>query len=196
MPLQPITPPADEPVTLTEAKNHLRLETAADDASVLVMISAARLWAEEHCWRGFVTQVWELVEPCFPDDAGLPAAREGFELPRGNLVSVASVKYIDSNGVEQTMPTADYTVDTVTVPGRVRRAYGKSWPSYRSQWDAVRIRYTVGWDVTSVPKPIKQALLLLISQMYEHRTPEVAGAVSKVQFAVEALLGPYRLVRL
>ena len=53
----------------------------------------------------------------------------------------------------------------------------------------------VGTSVANVPAPIKQAILLLISQMYEHRTPEVTGAVvSPVVFAVDALLAPYRMV--
>lgn len=195
MPFFVVTAPASEPVTLAEAKSHLRLEIGDDDADVNRLIAAARLWAEEYCWRGFVTQVWELVDEQFPNDSCLPVAREGFKLPRGNLVSVASVKYIDVNGVEQTLAGSEYTVDTVSEPGRVRRAYGKSWPSYRSQWDAVRIRYTVGWSGANVPAPIKQALLLLIAQMYENRVPEVTGTIiSKVGFAVEALLQPYRLL--
>lgn len=196
MPVQLITGPAQEPVTLAEAKAHLRIEHGLDDAGVTALIVAARAWVEEHCWRGLVTQTWELVEACFPDDADLEAARQGFELPKGNLVSVATVKYLDADGVQQTLAGSDYLVDTVAVPGRVRLAYGKSWPSYRYQWDAVRIRYDVGWAVGAVPQPIKQAILLLVSQMYENRTPEVTGTiVSPIQFAVTALLGAYRLVR-
>lgn len=111
-------------------------------------------------------------------------------------MSVTSVKYLDGNGTQQTIASSDYLLDVVSVPGRVRLAYGASWPAHREQWDAVRVRYVVGWAVASVPQPIKQALLLLVSQMYEHRTPEViGGAVSPIQFAVDALLRPYRLVR-
>ncbi|MEK7178543.1 MAG: head-tail connector protein [Patescibacteria group bacterium] len=196
MPLQLITPPALEPVSLAEANAHLRLETSVDDAAVISLIIAARHHVEQMCWRGLVTQTWELVATGFPFDSCSPIAQQGFELSMGNLSSVASLKYIDPNGVEQTMPSADYAADAVAVPGRLRLAYGKSWPSYRQQWDAVRIRYAVGWAPGAVPQPIKQAMLLLISQMYEHRTPEVTGTiVSAVSFAVEALLGPYRLVR-
>lgn len=193
---QLITAPGAEPVTLAEAKDHLRLDHALDDTKVNALITAARQYIEEQCWRGLVTQTWELVGSTFPDDACLPAERQGFLLPMGNLVSVASLKYIDQNGVEQTMTPGDYTVDAVSVPGRLRLAYGKSWPSYRYQWDAVRIRYVVGWAVDAVPQPIKQALQLLVAQMYENRTPEVTGTiVSKVSISFENLLRPYRLVR-
>lgn len=184
-----VTPPAAEPVTLTEAKAHLRLEHALDDTYVTALIKAARIHAEDVCWRGFVTQTWELILEAFP-------GADEVELRKGNLGAVTSVKYIDANGVEQTMASADYVVDTVSVPGRVLLAYGKSWPTTRDQWDAVRVRYTVGWAEAAVPLPIKQALLLLVSQMYEHRTPEVIGAtLAKVGFAVDSLLSPYRLAR-
>lgn len=186
---QLITPPAAEPVTRAEAKNHLRLETDLDDDDVDRLIVAARQWAEEYCWRGFVTQVWEFVADEFP------SCDDGFKLPRGNLAGVTSVKSIDANGVEQTMSSGDYSVDSTREPGRLRLGYGKSWPSSRSQWDAVRVRYTVGWSADQVPAPIKQAVLLLIAGMYENRAPEVSGTiVSPLQVVtVKALLESYRL---
>lgn len=187
-----ITKPASEPVTLTEAKAHLRLEHALDDAYVSALIVAARQWAEEYCWRGFVTQTWETVLEGFPCGDEIP-------LSKGNLSSLVSVTYIDANGAAQTLSfneILDVVVDAVSEPGRVLLGYGKSWPTTRDQWDAVRIRYVVGWPVADVPVPIKQAILLLVSHLYEQRSPEIVGTiVSPVQFAVEALLGPYRLRR-
>lgn len=195
--VQRITEPAAEPVTLAEVKAQLNLEHELDNPLLEVMLAAARAWVEEHCWRGVVSQGWKVVEACFADHPELPLERQGIELPKGNLVTVESVKYVDGDGVEQTLvENADYVVDTMSVPGRVRLAYGKSWPSHRSQWDAVRIEYTVGWEVAAVPAPIKQAVLLLVSQLYEQRTPEVTGTiVAAVGFSLTALLQPYRLVR-
>jgi uncharacterized phiE125 gp8 family phage protein len=187
--LRVATPPTAEPVTVEEAKAHLRLEGNAEDSYVQTLIQAARQHVEETCWRGLVTQTLEGVLSGFPDDA--------LELPRGRLASVDSVTYVDTAGVLQTLPSSEYQVDTTSEPGRLLPAYGRSWPSTRRQWDAVRVRYTVGWPVAEVPAPIRQAVLLLVANMYEHRTPEVTGsAVSPVRFAVDALLGPYRLVRL
>jgi uncharacterized phiE125 gp8 family phage protein len=184
-----VTPPASEPITLTEAKNHLRLEGDDDDAYVATCIRAARQHVEQVCWRGVVTQTREAILEAFPCGP--------LELPGGNLVSVASIVYVDANGAEQTLDAGAYEADTVSEPGRLLLAYGQSWPSARCQWNAVRVRYTVGWEVADVPAPIKQALLLLVAQMYEHRVPEViGGTLSKVAFAVDALLDHYRLVSL
>jgi len=198
VPARLVTAPTSEPVSLAEAKAHLRLETTADDTLVAALIVAARQWAEEYLWRGLVTQTWELVLDAFPE-------RGEIELPRGNLVSIASLKYVDDNGTEQTWAASNYTKDDTSEPGKLRLAYDKDWPSARDQWDAVKIRYTVGWageaaqmpaEADRVPAAIRAAMMLVISQLYEHRTPEVVGTiVSKVSFAVEALLGPYRLAR-
>jgi uncharacterized phiE125 gp8 family phage protein len=109
-----------------------------------------------------------------------------------------AVKYIDQNGVQQTLAPSVYTLDNVSVPARLQLAYGQAWPMTREQWDAVRIQYVVGWaNAAAVPPPIIQAMLILIAAMYEFRTPEVdARSLAKVGFSVDALLQPYRLVRL
>lgn len=189
MRLRVVTPPVSEPVTLAEAKAHLRLESTDDDTYVSALIQAARQHVEEVCWRGVVTQTLELVLESFPEG-------ESVVLPWGNLSTISSVAYVDGDGAEQTLDPGEYGADAISVPGRLVLGYNKSWPSTREQWNAVAVRYTVGWVVASVPAPIKQALLLLVSQMYENRTPEVTGvSMGKVAFAVDALLAPYRLVR-
>lgn len=236
MGFQLITGPAAEPVTLGEALAHLRLEVADDNDYVVSLISMARQYIEEVCWRALVTQTWELVLESFAGEDTLELGTRGrrygsglgsfTESPRGNLSTsgflpwivlpkgnlwgtpstppasqVLSVKYIDENAVEQTLDPSNYTVDAVDVPGRVRLAYGKYWPSTLwPRWDAVRIRYVVGWDVTNGvwggPVALKQAMLLLISQLYEHRSPEViARGIVQIQFSADALIAPYRLNR-
>ncbi len=184
-----ISQPASEPVTLAEAKDHLRIEHELDNAFITLVVKAAREHAEKHCWRGFVTQTWELVAERFPE-------KDFICLPKGTLASVTSVKYLDTDGAEQTLATSEYLVDTTSAPPRIRLAYGKSWPATRDQYNAVVVRYVVGSTVDAVPAPVKAAILLLAAQMYEFRTPEVLGTiVSKVGFTFDALLSSYRLRR-
>jgi hypothetical protein len=209
--------PESEPVSLAEVKTQLSLETAEDDAFLeQVLIPAARRHVEAHCNRGIVQQTWEAVldafpcasqyarHSCFPTFSGQGACKVCqlyIELPHGQLATlvdddpaVESIKYIDLAGDEQILDTDEYSIDTLSVPGRVHLAYGKSWPQARKQWDAVKITYVVGWEADAVPEPIKQAMLLLISQMYEHRVPEITGTIiNAVKFSYEALLSPYRI---
>src|ERR1043166_2474175 len=84
MSLQLTAPPAIEPVTLDEAKAHLKLDTDADDDLVTRLISAARARAEWHLGRALGAQSWILWlggGPC----AGLA------EIPLPPLQSGASV---------------------------------------------------------------------------------------------------------
>ena len=74
MSLQLITPPALEPVTLDEAKAHLKVDTTDDDALIERLIAAARARAEWHTGRAFLTQSWILWLDCWPplDVAEIP----------------------------------------------------------------------------------------------------------------------------
>jgi hypothetical protein len=121
--------------------------------------------------------------------------RPWIELPFGALASVGSVTYVDQGGTLQTLtPVTDYAVDAVHVPGRVYPAPLKSWPVPRAQWDAVKVQYIVGDAVNSVPKSIKQAVMLLIRAMWRHGTDAPAAAQS-ISFSFEALLAPHRIMR-
>lgn len=187
--------PADgDAVSLELAKKHLVIDHAVDDVLIAQIIGAATKYAEEICNRGFVVQTWEAVFRRFPvsscgEDTYL-------ELKRGNVIDPAPViTYRDAAGASQTLASSVYLVDDVSVPGRVRLAPDQEWPTIQNRWDAVRVEYTVGWAADEVPEPIVQALLLLIAQMYENRTPEITGTiVSKIEFSFNALLSPYRIL--
>lgn len=216
-----VTPPATEPVTLAEAKTHLRLEETRDDSYVTTLIVAARQYIEKVCWRGLISQSLQLIRPSFRGTdnyevsadfvAGFPQPLpvEGsrfqpyLELPQGHLAASpnVSVLYLDENGAEQTLSSSAYIVESR--PNDNGRLWlnvngGYSWPNTLDRFDAVKVNYTVGWaDASSVPAPIKQALLLLVSQLYEYRSPQVTGTiVASLEFSINALLSPYRLVRI
>lgn len=220
MPFQVLTPPSVEPLSLTEAKDHLRVDFSTDDTYITTLIPAARQYVEAICWRGLLTQTVELtlagftshrhshtyggsfLPPYggyFPFELHPHNLHHGIELPGGQAAALDedAITYIDSNGAQQTLDPSVYSFDNVSVPAKLHLAYGKSYPNTRPQWNAVSITYDVGWATPDdVPSPIKQAMLLLVSQMYEHRTPEVAGVLSAVQFTIDNLLQPYRLLRL
>ena len=185
------TAPTVEPVTLTEAKEHLRLEHDLDDTFVTTLIEVARSYIEKLTWRALLSQTWELYLGSFP-------GFDYIELPKGTLLSVTSVKYIDPDGVLQTLSTDVYELDQKSPNGRVILKHDESWPSIRERWNSVQVIYVAGYGTTAatVPAPLRHATLLLISQMYEHRTPEITGTmISKLGFSFEALCAPYRLRR-
>jgi len=199
LPERLVTPPVVEPVSIAEAKAHLVVETADDDALIATCLIAAREHAEGFCNRKFVTQTWQALFSAFPASSTPDGQKDVYlELSRGNLADPdVEVTYVDENGDVQTLDPSVYLVDDATVPARVRLAPDGSWPSVQTRWDAVRVEYIVGWEPEAVPSSVKQAIAILVSQMYEHRTPEVTGTITaSVKFSFEALLSQHRIIYL
>jgi uncharacterized phiE125 gp8 family phage protein len=169
--------PASEPVTLAEAKLHLRQDTAADDALITSLITEAREWAEDFTNRAFITQTWEMVTDVMPPWQVL--------LARPPLVSVTEVRYIDSNGVSQIMPSADYQVENGSQPF-IAPAWGKMWPAVRPGAAAWRVIYQAGYGAAAanVPEGIKLGIKQRIAQSYEARGDAAVGLG-----AVNAVMG-------
>jgi len=185
MALKLITAPATEPITLDEAKAHLRVVGDDEDALITALIAAARQGAEHITGRALMPQVWELV---------LDEFECTINLPKPPLVAVASVKYVDTNGVLQALDESAYQVDADSVPARVMPAYGASWPSTRCQPNAVRIQFQCGYaDAAAVPQEIKTWMLLRISALYENRDAVNVGNIVTEFPYVERLLDAYRV---
>ncbi len=145
MAVKTLTQPLIEPVTLAEAKLHLRnIGTDLEDSLILQRISAAREYVEQTLTnRAFIRQTLELVVNGWPRKYidGHLAGR----LLRPPIQSVTSIIYRDTDGTNHTMPTADYIVDTDSEPGLV--VPDTSWPSERLyKVNAVRVRYVAGYD--------------------------------------------------
>lgn len=190
MPLQLVTPPALEPVTLSEARLHLRVDTADDDPLIGALISAARLHAEMLTARQFLPARWRLVLDRFT-----PMVL----LNRSPVVSVISVRYLDMGGLWQIMPATDYVVESSSEPARITPSFGKIWPPTLPQIGSVEILFDAGYaDATKVPDGIKRWMLLRVGSLYQHREEMSvlpAGRIDPLPF-VDSLLDPYRVVTL
>jgi uncharacterized phiE125 gp8 family phage protein len=185
MALKLITSPDGEPITVAEAKQHLRVDGADEDTYIATLIVAARQRAELETGRWLLPQVWELGLKGFPVEIRLHGAP---------LIELASISYVDQAGVLQTMAGDEYQLDDYSEPPRIVPAWGTRWPVVRCQPNAVLVRAQFGYaDAAAVPAAIKQWMLLTIAGMYENREDVAAGAqFSALPFA-DRLLDPYRL---
>lgn len=180
-----ITAPASDPVTLGEAKAHLRVDHSDEDARITSLIKAATSYLDGRTGvigRCLVTQTWELTLDAFP-------AKE-IELPLGPVASVTSVKYVDAAGLEQTLSAGSYYVDTASLSAWV--VPEDTWPATMAAANAVTVRYVAGTAAASVPEAIRQAILLLVGHWYENRQPVADGSIASLPFTVDALLAPFR----
>lgn len=156
-----VTPPTEEPVSLAEAKLHLRVDHTEEDALISVLIMTAREYVEMYTRRQLVTATWRLTLDCWP---------YCIRPPKPPLATVTTLAYIDSTEVLQVVDPTTYRVDTSLEPGRILLAAGASWPVAASVPGAVQVEYTAGYGAASaVPATFKQAMLLTIGDLYEHR---------------------------
>lgn len=169
MSLRLINPPSVLPVTLAEAKTHLRVGHSEDDALITLMIESAAAVAEQQMNRALMAQTWELIIDAFPVAE--------IKLPRPRVLSIEQVSYIDPEGVEQTLAADAYTLDADLAPGWLLPALGTTWPSTRDQANAVRVRFVAGYgsDAAAVPSNVQAWLLMHVGAAYRNREAFAAG---------------------
>lgn len=187
---QVITASSLEPVSISDTADHLRVAQSTEHPYIAGLISAARAWVEQYTGRTLMPTTLEAQYDNWPGNRQIL-------IPLPPVTSVTSLKYIDKDGTENTVDSGDYLVDTVPAPGVLRLDYDASWPTATLQPGMpIRIRYVAGYvDRYRVPAPIKQAIYLLVGDMYENRETVVVSpgmTVAKLDTAY-ALLANYRV---
>ena len=187
--LSVVTAPKSEPVTVSEAQLHLRVDGVDENALIARLIQSAREYCEPIARRAFMPQTLMMSFSAWPACAD----RNYLELLRPPVQSVSNIKYYDSAGVLQTMTSSDYVADLVAAPPRIYLADGVAWPSATLRAGlAIEVTYVAGYAKADVvPARYKQAMLLLIGHWYENREQIVVapGATSAtLRLAVESLL--------
>ncbi len=187
MSLTLITPPSSEPVTLDEVKAHLKVDTADDDALIGSLITAARVRAEWHTGRAFVTQSWTQSLDAWPESGLVEIA-----LPPLQSVTQVTVYALDDAG--SIVDASLYRVDAASAPARLMLKGIFAPPVLVLRpIDAVEIAFTAGYGgADAVPGPVKQAILQIVADLYTRRGDE-ANVVSS---AAQAMLAPYRIFKL
>ena len=177
MPLQLVTPPAGEPVSLAEAKQHLRVDGGDDDLLIGSLITAARQAAETQTGRQLITARWKLLLDAFPGPLMQSASGASFSLPGHAILlakcpvqSVVSIEYLDMIGATQVMPASDYVLDAACEPARLTPVFGKTWPPTLPQMGAVSVTFDAGYGAaSSVPEGLKSWIKLRVGSLYGHR---------------------------
>jgi uncharacterized phiE125 gp8 family phage protein len=180
MSLQLISPPSTEPVTLSEAKAHLKVDTTDDDALITRLITAARARAEWHTGRAFLTQSWILWRDCWA---------ECVEIPLPPLQAITAVTTFARDGTPTVLDPDSYTIDAASQPARI--AFGCIAPLNLRRVNAVAIAFDAGYGdaADDVPAPVREAILEIVAELYVHR----GDGPEDVSLSAQALLAPYRV---
>ena|SRR5690606_4280152 len=185
-----VTPPASEPVNLSEAKAQLNVTSSSQDTQITRLITVARRQVERYLKRALITQTWKVYYNCF---------HHCMEIPYPPLQSVTHVKYFDDKGILQTLSESDfYWVDKESEPARIVRKYDAIFPELLvGRPNAVEIQYVAGYgNADAVPEDIRHAILMLVTDYFDNRGELVVGdRVSAVRIPnfIQGLLHDYRM---
>ena len=165
MGLTQIVAPTTAPVTISEAKQHLRVMRNDEDALIGNLIASATRLCETYSGRQLVSATYALQLDDFPGGYGI------IRLPRTPVQSVSGLTYVDADGTTQTLSTDYYELVTSDTVAMIVLKPGQTWPSVQSdKYGAVTVTFIAGYGAASaVPQAAKSAIKLLLTTMFNVR---------------------------
>lgn len=195
---QLITPPTTLPVTVAEFKEWAGVyySPAENEAKITSLLTAATKSLENETGRAFITQEWKAVLDRFPRGRTIELGRSPLQIEGGSPVApLTTVKYVDVDGVQQTLPAEYYTVDAVSEPGRIVLNPGYCWSQTKCVANAVEITYTAGWPTANeVPDGIKTLVKFLTNVWYDNPLPLSDKNMLPIPRTLEHLVADWRVV--
>ena len=191
MPSILLSAPAVEPVTLADAKQHLRVEHDADDDLIAALIAGARVHVEAQTRRALISQSWRLSRDAWPADGRIAV----LPVP---LVALGAARIYRRDGSTQSIDPAAFVIDKAAAPAVLSFAAG-AMPAPGRVIGGIELDLDVGYGAApdDVPQPLRQAIRVLVAHWYENRGLAAIGrAVAALPQTALALLAPYRVVGL
>lgn len=185
-----LAPPTLEPVSLEEAKAHLRLAGSDDDDYVSALIVAARLQVETAIRRVLIDQTWRVYRDDWPADGSI-------DLPIAPVRSIVEIVVYDADGEPTTLAPTAWALDVASVPARLRLL--GTGPAPGRPLNGIEIDVVAGYGPSgvAVPQSLRLAIMMLVARWFENREGAGFGIVpSAVADAFEALVAPHRVMRL
>jgi len=180
-----VAAPSAEPVSLAEAKLHLRVDAAVtdEDSTITAMIVAARAHIENYTGLAIATQTIELLTDRWDDMALLPVAP----------VQSATIAYLDQSGATVTLDASAYAlVGSASLQPAIVPAVNAIWPSTADRADAIKLTLACGYSAP--PEPVKLAIRMLVAQWFVNREAMVvAPSIEEIPVGIAAILANYRL---
>ena len=182
-------PPVMEPVTLTEARQFLRLDQTDEDSLLATLITAARLMIEAASGRCLIEQPWRIVLDRWP-------AGGEIRLPLSPLLRIEAARVYDVLGAAQAVANASLTPDKAADPPVIRLT--GEVPEIGRAHGAIEIDIVVGFGATAaaVPAPLRQAVLRLAARWFEQRGDVASRDAAQLPAEIAALLAPFRRLKL
>ena len=180
--LRRTVPAASLPLSVMDAKDHLRVTDSRDDYLVEGYLRAALEAVGEMSGRVLAAETWAMSAASASGDV---------PLPKCPVISLTSIEYFDANETAQTANVADFYLFKDDDKAFLRPKAGKSWPTTASREDAITITFTVGYS--TLPHGLKSAVLLMLGHLYENREGVADGGKTAIPLGVESLVNLHRI---
>ena len=165
--LKRVTAPVVEPVSLAEAKAHVRVDNEAEDTLIQGYIATAREWCEDYLDRSLVTQQLTMKLDYLPAEVELPRPPV---IASGTATAVVITYTTSISGSTAVLSTASYRVDRDATPGTIVPPYGEAWPSHIIDRNSVAVTWWAGYgEAAAVPQRVKNAILMCVHELYVGR---------------------------
>lgn len=185
------TQPLVEPVSLAEAKAHCRIDSDNDDFYLMSLITAAREWVETYMDEALIHQQLVMRLDGFPAEIELPRP----PMATSGTSTAVSVTYTsDQSGATAELSSSSYRVDRDTKPGVIRNNYGGAWPGHLTDYNSITVTWWAGRGDSgqSVPRGVRNAILMLVGHWFERRLAADSGSLNDIPYGAKALLDAHR----
>lgn len=191
LPPELVTAPTAKPISLAEAKAHLRVDHDLENDVIERAIAAAVVHLDGYVGilgRALMAQRWRQFFSFWP-------ASRTLRLSLAPAVDIVEIRVRASDGAETVLDPAGYRLLARASQPQVLFPVSASLPAPACEPDAIAVTYDAGYGAAAdVPEPIRQAVLLMVGDMYRFPETVALGAAGAVPMSatVDRLLAPFR----
>lgn len=183
-----LTPPEAEPLSVSDAKTYLRVETADDDVLIASLIAAARSHVEALGRCALLTQSWRLVLDGWPPDGRIKPKL-------APLSAVIAARVYDEAGTAHAIDAENFVLDVAQGVIAVRPLMPQ--PGRATAGIEIDVVAGFGDAGRNVPPALMQALRMLLAHWYDNRGLIAIGAnIIMMPPSVNALIASHRVLSL
>jgi uncharacterized phiE125 gp8 family phage protein len=176
----------EEPMTLGECYQHLRIDVDSDDPAdstlILAMLKASREYCENFAGLSFANKTLEIQFESFSDDMFIPF---------GPVTNIESATYENGEYDSDGLPTR-VDLNYLFNPFTSKLSTSSDWPKGSNITIQYRAGYGLDSDAKQLPSVAKIAILLMLGHLYEHREDATERPLTAIPNGVESFLRPLR----
>jgi uncharacterized phiE125 gp8 family phage protein len=174
--------------SVAEVKSQLNISHSSDDTLIGILILTAQGYIQDYTGLYINEQDIKYSCPLWPEDGVM-------WLTKGPFTDAAELvlKYYNSSNTEVTMVAGtDYTAFVVNDNLRIQLLNQPTVIDTR--YDAINATVQMGWASNSIPKYIKQAVIIMAAHLYNNRDIVIVGASvsEELPYHLSAILAMYK----